>query len=169
MNPRIAVALSLLAASVYAGSQKLDVTIVNRQESESQYSYFLPGYSQKTTNAYANCNGTANAANCSGTATTATSSIPSRAMSYNVTGSTLTLELPDGRHAVVNCESKRNRGLTGGYRRSCRVPLVNNIQAEFEGDNAKLEWNVSIDGKKFQSETYKILSVVGEGHDATAK
>ena len=75
-------------------------------------------------------------------------------MSYNVTGSTLTLKLPDGRQAVVNCESKRNRGLTGGLRRSCRIPLVNKIEAEFDGDNAKLEWVVSIDGKKMQSETY---------------
>jgi hypothetical protein len=31
---------------------------------------------------------------------------------------------------------------------------------EFSGDNAKLTWPVSIDGKKLQSETYKILGVV---------
>jgi hypothetical protein len=34
------------------------------------------------------------------------------------------------------------------------------IQVEFSGDNAKLIWPVSIDGKKTQSETYKILGVV---------
>ena len=45
-------------------------------------------------------------------------------------------------------------------RRSCKIPLVNNIQAEFDGDKAKLKWSVSIDGKKLASETYKILAVI---------
>jgi hypothetical protein len=40
------------------------------------------------------------------------------------------------------------------------MPLVNNIQAEFRGDKAKLEWPVSLDGKKTQSETYKVLAVL---------
>ena len=43
---------------------------------------------------------------------------------------------------------------------ACRMPLVNNIQAEFDGDKAKLRWKVSIDGKKWESETYKILAVL---------
>src|SRR5215471_2762354 len=47
-----------------------------------------------------------------------------------------------------------------GNRRSCHVPLVDDIQAEFRGDSAKLSWNVSIDGKKSRSETYKILAVL---------
>lgn len=169
MKLRIVVLPPLLAVSIYAASQKFDVTIVNRQNSESQYSFFLPGYSQKTTNANANCTGTENTANCSGTGTSTTSSLPARALSYNVSGATLTLQLPDGRFAVVNCDSKRNHSFTGGPRRSCRIPLINNIQAEFDGDNAKLEWPVSIDGKKLQTETYKILSVVGGDSDAKAK
>jgi hypothetical protein len=37
-----------------------------------------------------------------------------------------------------------------------------NIQADFRGDNAKLIWPVSLDGKKMQSETYKILGVLGK-------
>jgi hypothetical protein len=40
------------------------------------------------------------------------------------------------------------------------MPLVDEIQAEFHGNNAKLEWVVSIDGKKKQSETYKILAIL---------
>jgi hypothetical protein len=36
---------------------------------------------------------------------------------------------------------------------------VDTIQAEFKGDSAKLTWSVSIDGKKTQSETYKIIAV----------
>jgi len=37
---------------------------------------------------------------------------------------------------------------------NCRLPLTNTVEAEFDGDKAKLEWS---DGKKKQNETYKIL------------
>jgi len=37
---------------------------------------------------------------------------------------------------------------------------VTNIEADFHGDKAKLEWVVSLDGKKKESETYKILAVL---------
>jgi hypothetical protein len=39
---------------------------------------------------------------------------------------------------------------------------VDEIQADFHGDNAKLEWVVSLDGRKMQSETYKILAILGK-------
>jgi len=98
--------------------------------------------------------------NCSGSSTTTGTITPPRAIGYQVRGATFALRLPDGRVAVVNCESKyRPRG---DYinRRSCRVPLVNNIRAEFDDDKAKLIWPVSLDGKKTESETYKLLGVV---------
>jgi hypothetical protein len=47
-----------------------------------------------------------------------------------------------------------------GNVRSCRTPLVDDIQVDFNGDKAKLIWSVSLDGKKMQSETYKILGVL---------
>ncbi len=84
-------------------------------------------------------------------------------MSYDVAGATLALQLPDGRIAVVNCESKVNLtdfSRMNQQRRSCRIPLVNKIEVDFDGSSAKLKWPVSIDGKKFQSETYKILAVI---------
>jgi hypothetical protein len=37
---------------------------------------------------------------------------------------------------------------------------MDSIQAEFNSDNAKLIWPVSLDGKKMQSETYKILAIL---------
>jgi hypothetical protein len=40
------------------------------------------------------------------------------------------------------------------------MPLVDNIHAEFHGDKVKLEWVVSLDGKKIQSETYKVLAIL---------
>jgi hypothetical protein len=69
---------------------------------------------------------------------------------------------PDGRLAIVNCESKFAEHMAGrvGNRRSCRTPIVDNIRAEFSGDNAKLIWAVSVDGKKLQSETYRLLGVL---------
>jgi hypothetical protein len=79
---------------------------------------------------------------------------------YHVRGATLTLLLPDGRAAVVNCDSKFAERMAGaqGNHRSCRI--VADIVADFHGDKAKLEWVVSLDGKKKGSETYKILAIL---------
>src|SRR5579864_6852047 len=81
--------------------------------------------------------------------------------SFKVRGATFTLKLPDGRLAIVNCDSKFAEHFAGrvGNRRSCRTPVVDTIQADFNCDNAKLFWPVSLDGKKMQSETCKILGI----------
>jgi len=42
------------------------------------------------------------------------------------------------------------------------MPLVDDIQVEFDGDKVRLKWPVSIDGKKMASETYKILGVLSK-------
>ena len=125
-----AVGLALVCAAS-AAAQKLDVKIVDRQDKQDQYDYAA---------VYDNV---------------------AVGKSFTVQGATLTLELPDGRLAVVNCESKFAEHFAGrvGNRRSCRVPLVDEVRADFHGDNAKLMWNVSIDGSKSRSETYKILAV----------
>jgi hypothetical protein len=113
-------------------------------------------------NASANCFAAGNSANCSGSSTTTGSFTPPRPISYDVRGATFTLQLPDGRLVIVNCESKYKPRGDFINRRSCRTPLVDDIEAEFDGDNAKLSWNVSIDGKKNESETYKILAVLNK-------
>jgi hypothetical protein len=81
---------------------------------------------------------------------------------FKVYGATFTLQLPDGRLTIVNCESKFAEHMAGrvGNRRSCRTPLVDSIEADFNGDKAKLIWPVSLDGRKMQSETYKILGIL---------
>jgi hypothetical protein len=82
------------------------------------------------------------------------------AQNLNLSGATLTLQLPDGDSAVVNCTSKFQERFAGpGNVRSCRVPLVDEFEADFHGDKAKLFWPVSLDGKKTDSETYKIIAV----------
>jgi len=137
-----------VAAPVFA--QKLAVKIINRQDSNTNYTYVVPGH------ATANCFAGATTVNCNGT------NLPAQQISYHVSGATFSLQLPDGRVAVVNCESKFAEHFAGhqGNRRSCRTPLVDDIQVEFNGDKAKLEWPVSIDGKKIESETYKVLGVL---------
>ena len=88
--------------------------------------------------------------------------MPAHGGSFSVKGATFALQLPDGRVAVVNCNSKFAERMAGpaGNHRSCRTPLVDEIQVEFSGDKAKLKWPVSIDGRKIESETYKILGVL---------
>lgn len=154
----VAVVVIFLVAPAFA--QKLAVKIIDRENNSGSYTYVVRGYSNSTSNTNVNCTGNPNVANCSGSTTTNGSSTPGFVGSYQVTGATLSLQLPDGRVAVVNCESKLNWMNVQGQRRSCRVPLVNNIQAEFDGDKATLKWSVSIDGKKMESETYKILAVL---------
>ena len=100
--------------------------------------------------------------NCSGSSTTTGTATPARSGSFDVKGATFSLQLPDGRIAVVNCDSKFAEHFAGraGNHRDCRVPLIDEIQVEFDGDKAKLKWPVSIDGKKVESETYKVLGIL---------
>jgi predicted aspartyl protease len=143
-------------------SQKLTVKIINRQDKETGYTYVVPERSTSTSNTSVNCSESGDYLNCNARTRTNGSSTPALEVSYHVRGATLSLQLPDSRVAVANCDSKFAEHFAGtaGNHRSCRVPLVNDIEAEFNGNKAKLRWSVSIDGKKIQSETYKILAIL---------
>ncbi len=159
----LAVSLFLLVQGLPVhAAEKFDVKIIDRQDSATRYTYVLPGYSNSVSNTNANCYGNPSNVNCVGSTRTTGSSVPARAGTYQVQGATLSLQLPDGRVAVVNCESKYAPKGDFVNRRSCRIPPVDDIQAEFDGDKAKLKWPVSLDGKKLNSETYKILTVLGK-------
>jgi len=147
-------------ASVGSFGQRISVKIIQRQNNETGYSGYVPGHSSSTSNTDVNCYAGSSDVNCSGTTRTNGYSTGPREISYSVTGATLSLLLPDGRVAVVNCVSKY--APKGDYvnRRSCRMPIVDNIEADFKGKEAKLYWPASIDGKKFESETYKILGIL---------
>ena len=121
----------ILVCVASVSAQKLDVKIVDRQDKEDAYDYAA---------VYNNV---------------------AVGRTFTVHGATFTLLLPDGRLAIVNCESKFAEHMAGraGNVRSC-TPLVDDIQVDFNGDKAKLIWPVSLDGKKMQSETYKILGVL---------
>jgi hypothetical protein len=159
---RLTIAALVLAYPAFLFAQNLEVKIVDRKSNETEYTYIVPGHFTSQSNSNANCNGSDSYVNCSGSTTTYGSTTPAHQVSYQVRGATFTLQLPDGRLAVVNCESKFKERMAGpaGNHRSCRQPLVDNIQADFHGDKAKLEWVVSLDGKKTQSETYKILAIL---------
>jgi len=159
---KLAIAALVLVCASSASAQKLNVKIIGRQDSDTDYTYVVPEYSFSNSTTNGNCNGNENNVNCNGSANTTRSSTPAHQVSYHVRGATFTLQLPDGRAAVVNCKSKFKERMAGvaGNHRSCRVPLVDNVQADFHGDKAKLMWVVSLDGKKMQSETYKILAIL---------
>lgn len=152
------VASSTLSVMVYA-AQTLDVKIIDRQDRTTEYTYVVPGQANLNSSTSTNCIGNGDSVNCQGSSNTTGTITPARAGSYQVRGATLALLLPDGRVVVVNCESRYALHMDFVNRRSCRVPLVETIQAEFDGDKARLTWSVSIDGTKTQSEKYKILGV----------
>ena len=154
----------ILYTAVPAFAQKLSVKIINREDNETEYTYVVPGYSSSNSNTNINCSENGNNLNCNGSTETTGLSTPGLAVSFSVRGATYSLQLPDGRVAVVNCESKFAEHMAGraGNHRSCRMPIVDDIQAEFNGDKAKLIWPVSLDGKKMASETYKILGVLSK-------
>ncbi len=140
----------------------MDVKIIQRKNAQTNYDYVVLGQSFSTSNGNVNCNAYGNTASCSGSSTTNGYNTPARAVSFSVMGATYSLLLPDGRVVVVNCASKFKERMAGreGNHRSCHMPLVDDIQADFKGKNAKLSWVVSLDGKKRESETYSILAVL---------
>jgi hypothetical protein len=158
---KLAIAALIVACPVSALAQKLDVKIVDRQDNETEYTYVVPGNFSSQSNSYANCSVSDAVANCNGSTTTTGYSTPAHQVSYHVRGATFALQLPDGRMAIVNCEGKFAERFAGpaGNHRNCRKPLVELIQADFRGDKARLEWIVSLDGKKKQAETYRVLAV----------
>jgi hypothetical protein len=162
MKKLTALVLMIMVCAVSASAQKLAVKIVDRQDNDTDYTYVVPAHWYSNSNTNVNCGGSDSYVNCNGSSNTAGTITPAHQVSYHVRGATFTLQLPDGRAAIVNCESKFKERMAGpaGNHRSCRMPLVENIETEFHGDKAKLIWVVSLDGKKMQSETYKVLAIL---------
>ena len=160
MKKTAALVLTILACATSASAQKLAVRIIDRQDNDTDYIYVVPAHWFSNSNTNVNCGGSDANVNCNGSTNTTGTTTPAHQVSYQVRGATFTLQLPDGRAAIVNCESKYAPRGDNINRRDCRVPLVDNIQAEFHGDKAKLIWVVSLDGKKMQSETYKVLAIL---------
>jgi len=162
--------MKTLCAFLFLGlpmaAQTLSVKIIQRQTSETGYTYQVAGHANSTSNGTANCNansyGNSTNVNCTTSGSTDTTITAPMIYSYKVTGATFSLLLPDGRVAVVNCVAKFAEHFAGpaGNHRSCRMPILDDVTVEFKGKNAKIFWPVSLDGKKLESETYMILAVL---------
>lgn len=152
--------LGILTVPLQA-AKKLTVRVIDKVDNETSYRYVVPGSTSTTTNAKANCfDGTATVS-CTGSSTSTTSTAPATVGGYDVRGATLSLQLPDGRVAVVNCDSKANWTGVSTPRRGCRIPALNStIEAEFNGDKVKLRWRIGIDGEKGLEETYKLIALL---------
>lgn len=150
------IAVCCLAPSARpASAQKLEATVLYRQNSDSDYNALIPGYSNP---ASPDCAADLANAECYNP-TAATGNSPG-AVSYNVVGTTLSLLLPDGRVAVVNCINKYSSRGTYILRRNCGMPLVERVEAEFKGRNATILWPIGPDRKKTESEKYRIVAVL---------
>jgi hypothetical protein len=145
-----------LTMSPAAFAQTFLVHIVQRQDTKTELTAVIPDRAETT--ATKSSTGEKKAAGSDKTAATTDKGTPTRSVS--VTGATLTLQLPDRRLVRVTCESKYAFRLDYINRRSCRTPPVDEVTAEFNGDEAKLVWSVSLDNRKTQSETYTILNIV---------
>jgi len=91
---RIVISALTLALSTSLCAQKFEVKIVDQKDNETEYTYFVPGYSTSQSNASANCYGTDTTVNCNGSGTTNSVSTPAHQVSYSVRGATFSLQLP---------------------------------------------------------------------------
>jgi len=108
-----AAVLLVVCSYAVASAQKLNVKVVDRQDNQTNYTYVVPGYFSSSSNANANCTAYGDSADCNGSATASGYATPAHEESFQVTGATLSLLLPDGRVVVVNCRSKFAERMAG--------------------------------------------------------
>jgi hypothetical protein len=157
-SPWLAVGLAVLSLAFSVRSafaQKLDVSVLYRQDSDVAYHAVVPGYSGPNADTTGACTLDPDPANCPDE-----SQSQANGVNYTVIGTTLSLLLPDGRVAVVNCVNRHSAKGTYINRRSCGMPMVEHVEAEFIGESAKLKWAVGTDGKRTESETYKVVAML---------
>lgn len=149
-----AIALTITPA---AFAQTLLVHIVERQDTKTELTAEIPEQAEA---ALKSLTGEKKAGGAGGNDKSAAKADKgTQTRSYSVTGATLTLQLPDRRLVRVSCESKYALRFDYINKRSCRTPPADEVTAEFNGDEAKLIWSVSLDNRKTQSETYTILNI----------
>ena len=150
-------ALSVAFSGIFAEAQKVSVNVLYRQDSDIVYHAVIPGYSGPNADVTGACTLDPDPANCPDPKQNDDArGVPI----YLLSGTTLSLGLPDGRIALVNCVSRHSAN--GNYinRRSCGMPLTERADAEFLGQNAKLSWNVGSDIKRTEIETYRVIAML---------
>jgi hypothetical protein len=151
-----------LAITPVAFAQTLLVRIVERQDTKTALKAEIPDLAETTASKSVTGEKKAGGSGSPGDndKNAAKADKAPQTRSYTVTGATLTLQLPDRRLVRVTCESKYSLRFDYINRRSCRTPPADDVTAEFNGNEAKLIWSVSLDNRKTQSETYTILNIV---------
>ena len=161
LAPGLAV-LSLAFSGAFAAAQRVPVSVLYRQDSDIVYHAVIPGYSGPNADVTGACTLDPDPANCPDqNQSTDAKGTPT----YLLSGTTLSLGLPDGRIALVNCVSRHSAN--GNYinRHSCGMPLTERADAEFIGQSARLSWTLGLDGKKVESETYKVIALLAKPDD----
>src|SRR3569833_3512275 len=124
------VALSFLISVGSVAAQRVPVSVLYRQDSDIFYHAVFPGYSGPYADVTGACTLVPDPANCPDPKQNDDArGVPI----YLLSGTTLSLVLPDGRIALVNCVSRHSAN--GNYinRRSCGMPLTERADAEFIG------------------------------------
>lgn len=145
--------LACCVRSLFA--QKLEATVLYRQNSDNSYAAVIPRPDGSTPEGTIDC-----AADIANEACAQTLAAAPGQPSLSVTGTTLSLLLPDGRIAVVNCLNKYSYKGTALNRRSCAMPLVEHVEANFDGPHARLKWLAGVDHPKTETETYKVVALL---------
>lgn len=155
-------ALSLTVSTGSAAAQKVPVNVLYRQDSDVVYHAVIPGYSGPNADVTGACTLDPDPANCPDPNLNAD---PKGLPTYLLSGTTLSLGLPDGRIALVNCVSRHSAN--GNYinRHSCGMPMTERADAEFSGQSAKLSWTLAQNGNKTESETYRVVAVLPKPGD----
>jgi len=156
---RLAVALAVIPSTFSiqsARAQKIEASVLYRQASDVAYHAVIPGYSGPNADITGACTLDPDPANCP------SPSSSSGEPTYTLIGTTLSLGLPDGRIALVNCIDRHSA--KGNYinRQSCGMPLGERVDVEFTGHSAKLTWLVGPEGKKAESQTYKVVAMLAK-------
>lgn len=154
-------ALSLAFSAVSTSAQKVEASVLYRQDSDNQYIAVVPGYSGPASDITGACLLDPDPANCPSVNATSENGNPN----YMLVGTTLSLLLPDGRVALVNCQNRYSSKGNGINRRSCGMPMVPRVEADITGQVAKLTWAVGTDGKKMETETYKVIATFDKRTD----
>ena len=157
--PRLAILPAVLSMAFSVSSafaQKVDASVLYRQDSDVAYHAIIPGYTGPNADVTGACTLDPDPANCPDES----ASQANGKANYTVIGTTLSLLLPDGRVAVVNCVNRYSAKGTYINRRSCGMPMVEHVEAEFTGETAKLKWAVGTEGKKTESETYRVIAML---------
>jgi hypothetical protein len=152
----LALGLSLLSLefSISSAAQKVEA-------SDSRYIAVVPGYSGPESDITGACLLDPDPANCPSPDANGSNG----SANYMLIGTTLSLQLPDGRVALVNCQNRYSAKGTYINRRNCGMPMVPRVEAEFNGLIAKLTWAAGADGKKIETETYKVVAMLNKRTD----